>query len=66
MNESINQSFLDWRSTLPPRRVGFEKGVRTSWLLNGPKEKWKPDIEAIKATIRFLEINKRINLPASG
>jgi hypothetical protein len=24
-------------------------------LLDSPKEKWKPDIEVVKATIRFLE-----------
>jgi hypothetical protein len=22
--------------------------------MDGPKEKWKPDIEAVKATIRFV------------
>jgi hypothetical protein len=32
---------------------GSRKDVRTGRLLDGPQEKWKPDMEAIKATIRF-------------
>jgi hypothetical protein len=31
------------------------KDVRTGQLLDGPKEKWKPNMEVVKATIRFLE-----------
>jgi hypothetical protein len=34
---------------------GIKKDVRTRQLLDGPKEKWKPDLEAIEATICFLE-----------
>jgi hypothetical protein len=33
----------------------LRKDVRTGRLLDGPKEKWKPHIEVIKATIWFLE-----------
>jgi hypothetical protein len=29
--------------------------MRTGRLLDGPQEKWKPDMEAVKATFRFLE-----------
>jgi hypothetical protein len=29
--------------------------------LDGPKEKWKPDMEAVKATIRFLEKTGRLS-----
>jgi hypothetical protein len=36
------------------------KGVRTGQLLDGPKEKWKADIEVVKATIRFLEKTGRL------
>jgi hypothetical protein len=32
---------------------GSRKDMRTGQLLDGPKEKWKPDMEAVKATIRF-------------
>jgi hypothetical protein len=34
---------------------GSRKNVTTGQLLDGPKGKWKPDMEAVKATIRFLE-----------
>jgi hypothetical protein len=34
---------------------GSKKDVRTGQLLDGPKEKWKPDLAVVKATIRFLE-----------
>jgi hypothetical protein len=39
---------------------GTRKDVRTGRLLDGPEEKWKPDIEAVKATIRFLEKTGRL------
>jgi len=39
---------------------GSRKDVRTGQLLDGPKEKWKPDIEVVKATIRFLEKTGRL------
>jgi hypothetical protein len=39
---------------------GSRKDVRTGRLLDGPQEKWKPDMEAIKATIRFLEKTGRL------
>jgi hypothetical protein len=34
--------------------------VRTGQLLDSPKEKWKSDIEVVKATIRFLEKTGRL------
>jgi hypothetical protein len=34
--------------------------VRTGQLLDSPREKWKPDIEVVKATIRFLEKTGRL------
>jgi hypothetical protein len=34
--------------------------VRTGQLLGGPKEKWKSDMEVVKATIRFLEKTGRL------
>lgn len=40
---------------------GWRKDVRTGQFLDGPKEKWKPDIEAVKATIRFLEKTGRLS-----
>jgi hypothetical protein len=42
------------------------KDVRTGRLLDGPKEKWKPDMEAIKATIRFLEKTGRLTYQPSA
>jgi hypothetical protein len=41
----------EWRS---------RKDVRTEQLLGGPKEKWKPDMEVVKATLRFLEKTGRL------
>jgi hypothetical protein len=35
--------------------------VWTGQLLDGPKEKWKPDMEAVKATILFLEKTGRLS-----
>jgi hypothetical protein len=34
--------------------------VRTGQLLDGPKEKWKPNMEVVKATVRFLEMTGRL------
>jgi hypothetical protein len=39
---------------------GSRKDVRTGQLLDGPREKWKPDMEVVKATIRFLEKTGRL------
>jgi hypothetical protein len=39
---------------------GSRKDVRTGQLSDGPKEKWKPDMEVVKATIRFLEKTGRL------
>ena len=39
---------------------GSRKDIRTGQLLDGPKEKWKPDLEVVKATIRFLEKTGRL------
>jgi len=41
---------------------GSRKDVRTGQFLDGPnvKEKSKSDIEAVKATIRFLEKTDRL------
>jgi hypothetical protein len=30
-------------------------------LVDGPKEKWKPDLDVVKATIRFLEQTGRLD-----
>jgi hypothetical protein len=34
---------------------GSRKDIRTGQLLDSPKEKWKSDIEVVKATVWFLE-----------
>jgi hypothetical protein len=39
---------------------GSRKDVRTGQFLDGPQEKWKPDMEVVKATIRFLEKTGRL------
>jgi hypothetical protein len=39
---------------------GIKKDTRTGQLLDGPKENWKPDLEAVKATISFLEKTGRL------
>jgi hypothetical protein len=39
---------------------GSKKGIRTGQFLDGPKEKWKPDLAVVKATIRFLEKTGRL------
>jgi hypothetical protein len=31
------------------------------WFIDSPKEKWKPDIEAVKVTIRLLEKAGRLS-----
>jgi hypothetical protein len=48
------------RRTLPLRRVGFEKGYEDGTILDGPKVKWKSDVEVVKAPIRFLEKTGRL------
>jgi hypothetical protein len=30
-------------------------------VVDGPRDKWKPNLEVIKATIRFLEQTGRLN-----
>jgi hypothetical protein len=42
------------------RGWGTKKDAKIGQLLDGPKEKWKPDIEAVKATICFLEKTGRL------
>jgi hypothetical protein len=37
-----------------------EKDARIGQLLDSPKGKWKPDLEAVKATIGFLEKTGRL------
>jgi hypothetical protein len=39
---------------------GSRKDARTGRLLDGPKEKWKPDMEALKANIPFHEKTGRL------
>jgi ribonuclease HI len=39
---------------------GTRKDNRTGQLLDGPKEKWKPNLEVVKATIGFLEKTGRL------
>jgi len=38
----------------------MRKDVRTGQLLDGPKEKWKPSLEVVKATVGFLERTGRL------
>jgi len=45
---------------------GPKKDVRTGQFLDGPREKWKPDMEAVKATIRFLEKIGRLTYQPSA
>jgi hypothetical protein len=40
--------------------MGFEKDIETGQSLDGPKEKWKPDLAVVKATIQFLEKTGRL------
>jgi hypothetical protein len=40
--------------------VFYNADLRTGQLLDGPKEKWKPDLAVVKATIRFLEKTGRL------
>ena len=39
---------------------GSRKDVTTGQFLDGPKEKWKSDVEVVKAPIRFLEKTGRL------
>jgi hypothetical protein len=39
---------------------GSKKDIRTGQLLDGPKEKWKPNLAVVKATIRFLDKTGRL------
>jgi hypothetical protein len=39
---------------------GPKKDVRTGQFVDGPKERWKPDMEAVIATIQFLEKTGRL------
>lgn len=39
---------------------GSKKDIKTGQLLDGPKEKWKPNLAVVKATIRFLERTSRL------
>jgi hypothetical protein len=45
---------------------GSRKDVRTGQFVDGPKEKWKPDMEAVKATIQFLEKTGRLTYQLSA
>jgi hypothetical protein len=36
-------------------RWGSRKDVRTGQFVDGPEKKWEPDMEAVKAIIRFPE-----------
>jgi hypothetical protein len=40
--------------------------VRTGQFVDGPRERWKPDMEAVKATIRFLEKTGRLTYQPSA
>jgi hypothetical protein len=40
---------------------GTRKDVRTGQLLDGPKEKWAPDLAVVKTTIQFLEKTGRLS-----
>jgi hypothetical protein len=40
--------------------------MRTGQLLDGPKEKWKSNMEVVKATIRFLEKTGRLSKQPQG
>jgi hypothetical protein len=45
---------------------GPKKNVRTGQFVDGPRERWKPDMEAVKATIRFLEKTGRLTYQPSA
>jgi hypothetical protein len=45
---------------------GLRKDVRTGQFVDGPKEEWKQDMEAVKATIRFLEKTDRLTYQPSA
>jgi len=38
----------------------MRKDLRTGQLLDGPREKWKPSLEVVKATVGFLEGTGRL------
>jgi hypothetical protein len=41
--------------------VGYKKGCQDRAVARRPKGQWKPDMEAVKATICFLEKTGRLN-----
>jgi hypothetical protein len=45
---------------------GSRKNVRTGQFVDGPKEKWKPDMEVVKATIWYLEKTGRLTYQLSA
>jgi hypothetical protein len=47
------------RRTRSPRRMGVKKDNKGQ-LVDGPRDKWKPDLKVVKATIRFLEQTGRL------
>jgi hypothetical protein len=41
--------------------------MKTGRLLDGPNEKWQPDVEAVKAIIWFLKTEGRLTYqPSAG
>jgi hypothetical protein len=45
---------------------GLKKHWETGEPLDGPKEKWKPDLKVVKQTIRFLQYTGRLAHSQTG
>jgi hypothetical protein len=58
LRDSVGDRSGDVFYLLGGRRL--RKDASTGQFSVGPKEKWKPDMEAVKATIRFLENTSRL------
>lgn len=45
----------------------MKRELRTGKLVDGPKEKWAPNLKMVKATIQFLQQTTRMGAtPAQG
>jgi hypothetical protein len=58
----LRQTVCDRSGDVPYLLGGWgpKKDVRTGEFVDGPKEKWKPDMETVKAITRFLEKTGRL------
>jgi hypothetical protein len=61
MKQSINQSIAGRAGDVPFLLGGWgTKKDSKGQLLDGLRDKWKPDLKVVKATIRFLEQTGRL------